>query len=202
MEGGDAMKDKWATDAPEVHTEDLAVVVEDVLTPTGPTTPTPGLNPPDTVDQLRGVRTNEVRANGKYWILGAHGGAGESTLAALDPNAKAAGHAWPVSSHIQDVVVIAREHKAGIRAAQCAGQHWGSGSLPWVRVIALVTIPSHPGKLHKDLAKYLDHVAGGFPIHLRMGWHLDYHHHLDPREATPSRSTAKIAKNLRYLSTH
>ena len=69
------------------------VAVEDVVAApvTGPTTPQPFVEPP-----VRGLPIRSVSTTAALWWVGAHGGAGESTLASLDDRWQAAGHGCPV----------------------------------------------------------------------------------------------------------
>ena len=55
------------------------------------------------------------------WWLGAHGGAGESTLEELFSGSRAADHSWPLAAAGEPparVVLVARTHAHGLRAAQ------------------------------------------------------------------------------------
>ena len=64
------------------------------------------------------------------WWLGAHGGAGESTLEELFSGSRAAGHSWPVTAANvapARVVLVARTHAHGLRAAQSAIREWAAG---------------------------------------------------------------------------
>src|SRR5947209_2023534 len=63
------------------------------------------------------------------WWLGAHGGAGESTLEELFAGSRAAGHAWPLvpaSEPPARVVLVARTHAHGLKAAQLAIRDWAA----------------------------------------------------------------------------
>ncbi|MFW1494664.1 DUF6668 family protein, partial [Vibrio parahaemolyticus] len=74
------------------------------------------------------------------WWVGAHGGAGESTLAALMPGSQAAGHSWPrtASATPARTVLVARSDAHGLRAAQAAMRQWAAGLVPSVEVLGLV----------------------------------------------------------------
>lgn len=130
-----------------------------------------GIAAPDPADRLP---RRDVPFTASVWWLGAHGGSGESTLEALTPGTRAAGHAWPVSESlvtVHRVIVLARSNIGGLRAAQLAAIEWASGSLgPSVQLLGLALIADAPGRLPKPLRDLEQVVAGGFP-HV---WHLPW----------------------------
>ena len=93
--------------------DNVAAMDEDTA-PTGATGTIPGMRPPAWEDQLDGYAVEHSRTGGSYWWMGAHHGAGEATMAALDPNGAAAGHAWPLHPAGSHVVVVARETASSI----------------------------------------------------------------------------------------
>lgn len=106
------------------------------------------------------------------WVVGAHGGAGESTLAALLHGAAEAGHAWPVreDGDGEDVVLlVCRSSAAGLRAAQLAAIEYGSGALPGV-LAGLVVMADAPGRLPKALTDQIRLVAGAVPHLWQVPW--------------------------------
>lgn len=114
----------------------------------------------------------------RVWIVGAHGGAGESTLAALDEGFAATNHRWPT---IEDddpsnlVLVVARTHAHGLAcAARVLGQ-WASGDLPGLplELLGLVLIEDAPGKLPRELADQVRISAGGAPRSWLVGFSPD-----------------------------
>ena len=115
------------------------------------------------------------------WVMGAHGGAGESTLSALLEGAVATDHAWPVreerggqDDQAEDVVLlVCRSNSAGLRAAQLAAIEYGSGSLPGSlpgSLAGLVVMADAPGRLPKALADQLRLVAGAVPHLWQVPW--------------------------------
>lgn len=117
----------------------------------------------------------ELAANAaaRLWWLGAHGGAGETTLARLLPGSRAAGHAWPVAAGKEErppVMLVARTHAAGLHAAQAAARDWASGDVP-VRLLGLVLIADVPGRMPRALRDLAQLVAGGAPAVWRLPWH-------------------------------
>lgn len=95
-------------------------------------------------------------------VLGAHGGAGESTLAAW-LGAQECGHAWPDPPVARArVLLVARTHAGGLAAARQASRQWAAGQVP-VELIGLVLIGDAPGRLPKVLRAQVRQVAGAVP---------------------------------------
>ncbi len=136
-----------------------------------PMTPQPGVPSPEAVDLL-GRR--EAAPPATLWWVGVHGGAGESTLAALVDDSRAAEHRWPVPGDAdQDtarVVLVARSNAHGLHRAQLACTQWASGSVPGVELLGLVIVADAPGRLPRPLRDLAHHVAGGAPA----VWHLPW----------------------------
>ena len=104
------------------------------------------------------------------WWVGAHGGAGESTLEDLFSGSRAAGHCWPMSAAglaPADVVLVARTHARGLEAAQLAMRQWAFPGFVEVRLLGLVLIADAPGRLPRPLRDLADHIKGGAP---RVWW--------------------------------
>lgn len=135
----------------------------------GPVAPQRGVPAPDRVDQLP---ITDQRATPAVWWLGAHGGSGESTLAALAPEwSAAAGHAWPRNSNSEPtpVVIVARSNASGLRAAQNALRQWGAGLTP-SNVFGLVVMADAPGRMPRALRDLLTVVGGGGPRTWTVPW--------------------------------
>lgn len=142
---------------------------------TGPTRPHPGLTGPRR--QLPVVQRVETPS---LWLLGAHGGAGETTLASLVTSWSPAGHAWPTPAPTTasawgppaptKVVLLARSNAQGLRAAQAAAYQWAANGVPEVDLVGLVVVADAPGRLPKALSQYVDVVAGGVPRLWMLPW--------------------------------
>lgn len=116
----------------------------------------------DAVDRLEEHVLPAGAVEGLF-VLGVHGGAGESTLAAwLD--ARPCGHAWPTSPGLRPrVLLAARTHARGLETARRAASEWASGSMP-VDVLGLVLIGDAPGrKLPTSLRAQVRQLAGAVP---------------------------------------
>lgn len=136
--------------------------------PTGPLAPQPHVSMPE--DPLPITRKD---ASVALWVVGAHGGAGESTLADLDEGWAAAEHSWPELDPGQSAacVIAARTSVRGLLAARSALTQWAaSGAGDSVELLGLVLVADAPGKLPapiRDLAKV---VGGGAP----RVWHVPW----------------------------
>jgi hypothetical protein len=109
-----------------------------------------------------------------WWWTGCHGGAGVTTLAGVTGCGRDSLRHWPVlsSGNQSKVVLVARTHEAGLRAAQAAARQWASGMLPHqVELIGLVLTPDAPGRLPRQLADLARLVSGGVPRTWEIGWH-------------------------------
>lgn len=164
------------------------VAVEEApVTATGPINPQRGVPAPDRVDQLP---VREQRHPAELWWVGAHGGAGESSLAALVPDWTAAGQAWPKppGEGPHRAVLVARSHMAGLRAAQAASTQWAAGLVPHVELLGMVVVADAPGRLPRPLREFAKLVGGGVPrtwyVPWMESWRLGDHIELSdaPRE--------------------
>lgn len=143
--------------------------VSAVPPPTGPVAPQRGIPAPARGEQL--PTRHRPTAAGLWWV-GAHGGAGESTMAALVPEWPAGEHAWPRTpgSAPARVVLVARSHMRGLRAAQAAATQWACGLVPFVKVLGLVIVADAPGRLPRPLRDYARLVSGGVPRTWTVPW--------------------------------
>lgn len=116
------------------------------------------------LDLPRGLRLwKNPRVIADLWWVGAHGGAGETTLAATLRRSAATGHRWPDPGPIgppAPVVLLARTSVTGLEAAQAALAQWDAGLAGRVDLLGLVLSADAPGrKLPPELAGFIDLVA-------------------------------------------
>lgn len=162
-------RNPWLSRPDSVETQ-MPEVLEGQLPPaTGPQTPQRGVPAPST-DSLLPVRERTTPAS--LWWLGTHGGAGESSLAALVDGWAEAGHSWPCPADggAADVVLVARTSMAGLRSAQAAATQWASGRAGEANVLGLVLVADAPGKLPRPLRDFARLVSGGVPRSWSVPW--------------------------------
>lgn len=177
------------------------VSVPVVTTPvTGPLAPQHGVAAPDEDDRLPMRRFS---GPAPLWCVGAHGGAGESSLAALVPGWRATGHAWPVvaGQPSPPVVVVARTHVRGLEAARAAAVHWASGGVGDVQLVGLVLVADVPGKLPKPLKDLVAHVSGAFPRVWSVPWVEAWRLGEPVRADTAPRAVTRLVQDLDALTT-
>lgn len=167
----------------------------------GPTTPQRGVPAPDQVDQLPVCRCGERMSD--LWIVGAHGGAAESTIASLVPAWSAADHAWHPSGG--DVparsLVVARTHARGLTAAKAAAKQWASGLVPDVELLGLVLVADAPGRLPKPLRDLSKLISGGYPRTWSLSWTEVWRLGAPPDLATSSREVKSFVNDIHMLIT-
>ncbi len=164
------------TDKKAIDDSDVGDVGERVSTPAPPPAllgPQPSVQPPRDADRFdRWTLSDSEAGTVGVWWVGAHGGAGESTLEQLLEGSRAAGHAWPISPpHAAParVLLVARTNAHGLRAAQLAAIEWASGQVP-IQLEGLVLIADAPGRLPRPLKDFAQLVSGGVPVTWRLPW--------------------------------
>ena len=165
---------------------------------TGPTRPQSGIPAPDLVDQLPIRR--EVRA-AALWIVGAHGGAAESTLAELDGDWVAGSHGWPSGrpGDPGEVVIVARTSVRGLLAAKAAAKQWAAGLVPDVQLRGLVLVADAPGRLPKPLRDLAKVVSGGYPRTWQLPWIEAWRLGEPPIVAGAPREVCRLVDDLHLL---
>ncbi len=130
-----------------------------------------------TPDRTAPVRTEPLPTTGAHpplWaVLGAHGGAGASTLARWWAPAADTGLAWPASpATTQLVLVAARLCMPGLTAAADRLREWHAGlAAPGVEVIGLVLTAARPGGVPAVVRRYRSVVTELVDAVYEIGWH-------------------------------
>jgi hypothetical protein len=103
-----------------------------------------------------------------WWFVGAHGGAGTTTLATLLAPAGDAGHSWPVHEENRVCVVVA---KASVPSLEKAHQVLlqGQQQVETVDVIGVVVVAETPGKYPNLVKNKIDVLRP-----LTTVWELEY----------------------------
>lgn len=136
------------------------------------------------------------------WVVGCHGGAGESSVAGLLEGWQETGRSWPAlpSGESAPCVLVARTNVHGLRAAQDALTQWAaSGAGPSVTLLGLVLIADAPGKLPAPLRDLAKVVGGGAPRVWDIPW-IEEWRLGDPVATSAPRSTKKLAALLGSLA--
>lgn len=141
------------------------------------------------------------------WVVGCHGGAGETTLARLIPGARPGGRAWPVHDFTGHppadaapwVLLVARTHLAGLTAAQQAVAAWAARDTPPVFLVGLVLSADAPGKLPRPLAQLAAVIGGGVPAVWQLPWQETWR--FDPQPPPRPRALSPLLGHLQALST-
>jgi hypothetical protein len=171
----------------------------------GPTGPQQGITAP----AAPALTTYPVTAGGLF-VIGAHGGAGETTIAAWT-GGRATDRRWPVSATWStpdnrprpdgrgvDVVLVARTHARGLSAARDVLTQWAAGGLPPNQLRGLVLIPDAPGRLPTQLAERAHLIAGGAPRAWLLPWLDELRVSPDPTDpAALPRAVAAFTEGLR-----
>lgn len=143
-------------------------------------TPVPaGLRVPP-ADRQAPIHTDPVAGPGRppvMWLLGAHGGAGVSTLARVWAPAGDACGGWPAADRYRSVIVVARTHRTGLAAAHDLLLQAAGGVVGGCTVIGLALVPDAPGKLPKTLRRGADVVASAAPALWDLPWVPDLRVH-------------------------
>ena len=149
--------------------------------------------PIDAEDRLPRRRVAERPA---IWVLGVHGGSGESTLARLLPNARPAAHSWPLADVETTVLLVSRTHAAGLRAAQLALTDWASGSIPGVRLAGLVLAADAPQRPPVEARDFIQLVSGAAPATWEFPWIPEWRGDMLPGAGEQPRRVAQTVARL------
>lgn len=170
---------------------------------TGAERPQAGVPAIDQADRLGRV---DVPPSDTLWVVGVHGGAGETTVAGwLDAELGEGGSArptcrrWPVAGRGRTrAVLVARTTSAGLAAARYAATEWASSEVP-VDVLALILVQDAPGRLPQQLRDECKQLSGAVP----RTWKMPYFPQLR-LEPNPGQTDAPIGARrvIRSISAH
>lgn len=176
-------------ETPDVHVPPAAVI----------STPLKGMVEPDTADRLA---NRTMTGTAAVWVVGSHGGAGESRTADLLDGARPTGHCWPV---LQDgskprVLLVCRADMRGLTTAQSALTQWASGAAPAVELIGLAVLADAPGKTPKALRDFTAIVGGGAPRLWTLPW-VEAWRHGDSTSTPTTRDYQRFITDVTALVT-
>lgn len=185
------MTNPWfpTTAAPDETQPDEAATE---LLRTGAAAPQPAVPNVDRADRLEEFTPSERPR--RLWVIGAHGGAGESTIADVVDGSPTQ-HRWPRQSDGPAAVLVARTHHHGLRRAQLAMRTWASGQTPPLKLIGLILVADAPGRLPKELDHFAQTLGGGVPHIWRFPW-VEALRTIDASQIQPPRQVTKILTEL------
>jgi len=127
------------------------------------------------------------------WV-GAHGGAGVTSLAETTGQGVALSGAWPNVSlgWPAAAVVVCRSNAAGLASAARFLREWASGCVPGVRVRALVVVADTPGRPTSAARVRLRELSGAVPLVLSVPWVADWR----DRPYTAATAVSKVASTV------
>lgn len=168
-----------------------------VLRATGPTEPQPGQVPAPPTNLADLELGSFVPATEDLWVLGVHGGAGETTVSEL-VGGTPTGRRWPEGSPSAQLLLAARTHATGLLRLQAVATAWAAGALPPASLLGVVLVPDAPGRLPAPLAQLARLTVGGLPHH----WYLDWHDELrfGPASTTRSIGSRRLKRVRREIS--
>lgn len=140
--------------------------------------PVPGLVTPPPADRRLGVRTTTVPtqddtaaslvADAAWWLLGAHGGAGVTSLRRCGVSGLDAERLWPLHGR---VVVVARRTASSLEwARDAARQHAAGCTSDGVTLTGLAVVADAPGRCPARLEQFLSLVSGAFARTWEVPW--------------------------------
>lgn len=158
--------------------------------------PLKGMVEPDAADRLA---SRTMTGSAALWIIGAHGGAGESRVADL-LGARATGHCWPVLRDGSEprVLLVCRADMRGLTAARSALTQWASGAAPGVDLLGLAVLADAPGKTPKALRDFTSIIGGGAPRLWTLPWVEAWRH--GETTAPPSREYQRFMTDMAALA--
>lgn len=162
-------------------------------------TPLRGMVEPDAADRLA---TRSMAGTARLWVVGTHGGAGESRIADLIESARPTDHCWPVlpSGGRPPVLLVCRADMRGLTTARNALTQWVSGAAPKVDLLGLAVLADAPGKTPKALRDFAALVGGGAPRFWTLPW-VDAWRHTDTTELPAVREYQRFITDVAALAT-
>ena len=174
---------------PDVHVPPAAVI----------STPLRGMVEPDAADRLA---SRSMAGTARLWVVGTHGGAGESRIADLIESARSTDHCWPVlpSGDNPRVLLVCRADMRGLTTARNTLTQWASGAAPQIDLLGLAVLADAPGKTPKVLRDFAALVGGGAPRLWTLPW-VDAWRHTDTTELPTIREYQRFITDVAALAT-
>lgn len=128
------------------------------------------------------ARASDAATDSRLHVVGAHGGAGTTTVTRLlGPEvAVDAGRLIPSSPWLSpNVLLVARTNGAGLEAVQTVAREWAAGHLDDIRLLGVVLVADGP-KLTKHLRQEALRVARMTPRCWKISWQEDWRESATP----------------------
>lgn len=103
------------------------------------------------------------------WLVGAHGGAGVSTLSHIWAPMGDAGQAWPAGVENPYCVLVCRSTKVGLERAHQAALQARAGHAGDIMLLGIAIVADRPGKIPKALNRKIGVIEQHFRI-----WRIPY----------------------------
>lgn len=107
------------------------------------------------------------------WMVGAHGGAGCSTLAMMMAPMGDAGQVWPAAEENPFCVLVCRSTKYGLERAHQAALQARAGEAGDITLLGIVVVEDTAGKCPKALERKISVIEEHFRV-----WRIPYIHEL------------------------
>ena len=161
--------------------------------------PLRGMVEPDAADRLA---SRSMIGTARLWVVGTHGGAGESRIADLIESARSTDHCWPVltTGGRPRVLLVCRADTRGLTTARNALTQWASGAAPQADLLGLAVLADAPGKTPKALRDFAALVGGGAPRLWLLPW-VDAWRHEDTTEVPAAREYQRFITDMAALAT-
>jgi hypothetical protein len=105
------------------------------------------------------------------WLIGCHGGAGASTLAAVGVGFDGGTGRWPATNGTAGVLIVCRASATGLRAAAHVATAVQRREVPaGLEVAGLVVVAAQPGREPKIIRERAQLVGGWFPAVWQVPW--------------------------------
>ncbi len=161
--------------------------------------PLRGMVEPDAADRLA---SRNMAGTAHLWVVGTHGGAGESRIADLIESARSTDHCWPVlpSGAKPRVLLVCRADMRGLTTARNTLTQWASGAAPQTDLLGLAVLADAPGKTPKALRDFTALVGGGAPRSWTLPW-VDAWRHTDTTALPTIREYQRFITDVTALAT-
>lgn len=102
-------------------------------------------------------------------LVGAHGGSGARSVAAVLPGAQYAGRDWPDGQH--RAVLVCRSTHRGLAATQALAREYRDGLAPaGIGLLGVIVVADCPGKMPGPLRRMARVMSGAVPILGEVPW--------------------------------